>query len=228
MPPTKNLYVREDDVPVWEQAEMLARLSRQSLSQIATAALRQFMESPPDIYVHVSDPEHPADSPSFADVGGRPILSYLVGQRGRLGWKLWTPDGESTFMAGDALNPPLDEARSWLRARAAGDSAEPLVDIAVEVGKPPQLVGFRGRWLVEPDVDQTRSVQDKVDKAAYWGVALTARGRIAVYVAHAYDRWPARLDDYDSLLAAGSNLPNDIREMAAFALGHDHVIWRDI
>jgi hypothetical protein len=228
MPPTKNLYVREDDVPVWEQAELLARLSRQSLSQIATAALREFMASPTDIYVHVSDPEHPVDGPSFADVGGRPILTYPVGQRGRLGWKLLTPDCESTFMAGDPLNPPLDEARSWLRAKAAQDSAEPLVDIAVAVGDPPQLVGFRGRWLVEPDPDQTRSVQDKVDKWAYWGVALTARGRIAVYMAHASDRRPARLEDYDSLLAAGSSLPNDIREMAAWALGQDHVIWRDI
>ncbi|MGE5155893.1 MAG: hypothetical protein ACM3JP_00155, partial [Betaproteobacteria bacterium] len=203
MAPTKNLYVREDDVAVWERAETLAKLSRQSLSQIATTALREFMASPADIYVHLSDPEHPSDGPSFADAGGRPILSYPVGQRGRLGWKLWTPDGESTFMAGDALNPPLDDARGWLRARAAArDSADPLFDIAVAVGKPPQLVGFRGRWLVEPDVHQSRSVQDKVDKAAYWGVALTARGRIAVYVAHANDRWPARLDDYDSLLAA--------------------------
>jgi hypothetical protein len=228
MAPTKNLYVREDDVAVWEQAETLAKLSRQSLSQIATTALREFMASPADIYVHVSDPAHPSDASSLPDAGGRPILSSPVGQRGRLGWKLRTPDGESTFMAGDALNPPVEEARGWLRARVAGDSAEPLVDIAVEVGQPPQLVGFRGRWLVEPDADQTRSVQDKVDKAAYWGVALTARGRIAVYVAHAHQRWPARLDDYDSLLAAGSNLPNDIREMAAFALGRDHVVWRDI
>ena len=228
MPPTKNLYVREDDIAVWEQAELLARLSRQSLSQIATAALRDFMASPADIYVHVSDPEHPVDGPSIAEAGGRPILSYPAGQRGRLVWKLSTPDGESTNMAGDALSPPLDEARSWLRAKAAQDSTEPLVDIAVAVGDPPQLVGFRGRWLVEPDVDQTRSVQDKVDKSAYWGVALTARGRIAVYVAHASDRWPARLEDYDSLLAAGSSLPNDIREMAAWSLGQDHVIWRDI
>ena len=57
MPPTKNLYVGEDDVSVWEQAEVLAKLSRLSQSQIATAALRE-------------------------------------------------------FMAGDALHPPLDEARS--------------------------------------------------------------------------------------------------------------------
>ena len=71
-------------------------------------------------------------------------------------------------------------------------------------------------------------MQDKFDEAAYWGVALTARGRIAVYVAHRNDHWPPRLEDYDSLRAAGSNLPNDIRALAARALGEHHVIWRDI
>jgi hypothetical protein len=226
MSPTKNLYVRDDDGPVWEQAEVLARVSRQSLSQIVTTALRQFMVGPPDIHVHVVDPDEPREGPAFADADGRPVLTFPIQERGRVGWKLWTADGHGEFMAGDALNPPVEAARSWLRARES--EGPPLTDIVVEVGDPWQTVGFRGRWLVRPDEDGTRSVEDPADRDAYWGVALTARGRIAVFVAHRDHRWPARLEDYDSLLAAGANLPNDIRAMAARALGEDQVVWRDI
>jgi hypothetical protein len=225
MPPTKNLYVRDDDAEVWEQAEVLAKVSRLSVSQIVTAALRDFMAGPPDIDIHIADPDRPGDDRPLSN--GRPLLTFPERRPGRVGWRLRMPDGESEFLPGDALSPPLAEARVRLRARDADDPAQ-LGDITVEVGDPWQTVGFRGRWLVQPDLARTRSVEDKTDRDTYWGVALTARGRIAIYVACANHRWPARLEDYDSLTAAGPNLPNDIRALAARALGEEQIIWRDI
>jgi hypothetical protein len=224
--PTKNLYVRDDDAAIWDRAEVLARASRVSVSQIVSSALREFMAGPPDIDVHIVDPDRPDDDPPANS--GRPTLTFPERQRGRLGWRLRLPDGESEFLAGDALNPPLAQARIRLRANESDDQAQPLGDIIVEVGDPWQTVGFRGRWLVQPDIQHTRSVEDKADRDAYWGVALTARGRIAVYVAHAQHGWPARLEDYDSLTAVGVNVPNDIRAMAARALGEEQIVWRDI
>jgi hypothetical protein len=171
MSPTKNLYVRDDDAATWEQAEALAKASRVSVSQIVSAALRE-------------------------------------------------------FLARDAFDSPQARLRS--RAEEADAQARPVGDIIVEVGDPWQMVGFRGRWLVPPDIQHTRSVEDRSDRDGYWGVALTARGRVAVYSAHAEHRWPARLDDYDSLNAAGVNLPSDIRALAVRALGEEQIVWRDI
>lgn len=39
----KTLYIRDDDVPVWERAEEAATRSRQSVSQLVTAALRAYL-----------------------------------------------------------------------------------------------------------------------------------------------------------------------------------------
>ena len=70
-------------------------------------------------------------------------------------------------------------------------------------------VGFRGRWLVEPDPVKTRA---GLDKGTYWGVALTKRGRIAVYRAHVDQERPASLAGYDTLdNAIADDLPEGIR-----------------
>jgi len=37
--PNKTLYIRDDDAPLWERAELFAKQSRQSLSQLVMAAL---------------------------------------------------------------------------------------------------------------------------------------------------------------------------------------------
>ena len=103
---------------------------------------------------------------------------------------------------------------------------EQAAGIIVQVGTPPVDVGFRGRWLVEPDPDKT---QAGLEEGAYWGVALTKRGRIAVYRAHVNDEWPASLSDYDTLdNAIADDLPEEIIARARKALGDGHVIWRDI
>ena len=90
--------------------------------------------------------------------------------------------------------------------------------------------GFIGIWLVVPDEDETRtSEKGHYDAGAYWGVALTQRGAIAIYMAHVNDRWPANLNVYASLDEAERNyVPRDILAKAAAALGEERPIWRDI
>jgi hypothetical protein len=104
-----------------------------------------------------------------------------------------------------------------------------LDHIIVQVGDPAYSTGFVGQWLVVPDADTTHSNGHGQDVDAYWGVAVTRRGRIAVYAAHRKALWPARLDDYDSLEhAADDDVPSDILALAAPAILSDDVIWRDI
>src|SRR5262245_27192539 len=103
---------------------------------------------------------------------------------------------------------------------------EQAAGIIVQVGKPATDIGFRGRWLVEPDPNKT---QAGLEDGAYWGVALTKRGRIAVYRAHMDEEWPASLSDYDALdNAIADDLPEGIITKAKNELQETHVIWRDI
>lgn len=103
---------------------------------------------------------------------------------------------------------------------------EQAAGIIVQVGEPAFDIGFSGRWLVEPDVNKS---QAGLEEGAYWGVALTKRGRIAVYRAHVTEDWPASLSDYDTLdNAVADDLPEEIIAMAKDALGQAHVTWRDI
>jgi hypothetical protein len=104
---------------------------------------------------------------------------------------------------------------------------EQSAGLIVQVGQPAVDIGFSGRWLVEPDPDKS---QAGLEEGAYWGVALTKRGRIAVYRAHVTDEWPATLSDYDTLnnAIADDDLPEQIIAMAKEALSQAHVIWRDI
>ena len=114
-----------------------------------------------------------------------------------------------------------------LRAEISNlQTIEQAVGIIVQVGEPVVDIGFRGRWLVEPDIDKT---QAGLDEGAYWGVALTKRGRIAVYRAHVNQEWAASLSDYDTLdNAIADDLPEAIIAMAKQALRQAHVMWRDI
>jgi hypothetical protein len=103
---------------------------------------------------------------------------------------------------------------------------EQAVGIIVQVGEPTIDIGFSGRWLVEPDMNRTRAGPDQ---GAYWGVALTKRGRIAVYRAEVNEGWPASLTDYDTLdNALADDVPEEIVTAAKDALGEAHVVWRDI
>jgi hypothetical protein len=100
--------------------------------------------------------------------------------------------------------------------------------ITVETGEPIMRQRFTGQWLVEPDRDKARS-ENALYRSLYWGVALTRRGRFAVYRAHRDGREPARLDDYDTLdQAKAEHTPADIIARAATALGETRILWRDI
>jgi len=86
-------------------------------------------------------------------------------------------------------------------------------------------VTFDGRWLVPPDRDVTRAAIDGpgADNGVFWGVAVTAQGRIAVYAAHVNDGWSPQLNVFDDLEDA--ELPTDIYKMAATALAPLAVHW---
>lgn len=101
-----------------------------------------------------------------------------------------------------------------------------MEEITVEVGDPPVKVGFVGRWLLEPDREKTQTG----DGGLYWGVALTKRGRIAVYTAHAANVLAPFMRDYDSLdHAKRAEVPASIIAIAAGGLAtEERVIWRDI
>ncbi len=103
---------------------------------------------------------------------------------------------------------------------------EQAVGIIIQVGKPAVDIGFRGRWLVEPDIEKSRA---GLDEGAYWGVALTKRGRIAIYRAHVDGEWAASLSDYDTFdNAIADDLPEEIIAKAKKALSDADVMWRDI
>jgi hypothetical protein len=105
-------------------------------------------------------------------------------------------------------------------------TVEHAAGIIVQVGEPAVDLGFQGRWPIEPDTDNTRAGPEE---GTHWGVALTKRGRIAIYRAHVDDERPAPLSDYDTLdHAIADDLPEQIIALAKEALGKAHVIWRNI
>jgi hypothetical protein len=88
-----------------------------------------------------------------------------------------------------------------------------------------QVESFTGRWLVPPG-DEARSAAARHASGYSYGVALTRRGQIAVYSYHPQGRGPAALTAFPSLDEA--DLPADIAEKAADALGQQQIRWRDI
>jgi hypothetical protein len=116
-----------------------------------------------------------------------------------------------------------------VKRRLISEAGQPeLGEITVQVGEHDLTIGFEGRWLVEPNPDETLE-RDHKHGPTYYGVALTGRGRFAVYSGDASGSSPGFLNDYDSLDdAAADGAPADIIARAAAALGEQRVIWRDI
>jgi len=112
-------------------------------------------------------------------------------------------------------------------------SGEPYELIEVEVGVDDGALysyrrvieSFWGRWVIKPD-PATTGTAEHGPKGAYYGVALTRRGRIAVYRGMTNPAWRPSLQDYDSL--AEARMPEDIRRRAAGAMGIREVTYRDI
>ena len=104
--------------------------------------------------------------------------------------------------------------------QAITETSENVERIEVEIEGPQgvRVVRFLGRWLIEPEPDETRSTTPGTDAGVYWGVALTKRGRIAVYSAHC-NRGQGSLHDYDWLDDAEEDgVPPDILGDARAAL----------
>ena len=88
---------------------------------------------------------------------------------------------------------------------------------------------FVGEWLLDPDPDETRTGEPGHDAGAYYGVALTERGNIAVYTRHVNDGFAPTIVAYDSFETAEENgVPSDILATAADAMGADYVRELDI
>ena len=72
MAPNKTLYIRDEDEPLWDRAELVAKRTRQSVSQLVTASLRSYLptihtpdDQMEDIRVRVGDRVQPLhDVPS--------------------------------------------------------------------------------------------------------------------------------------------------------------------
>lgn len=144
-------------------------------------------------------------------------------------------EGDKTEFRSPLHRPPrtLSPNRAAQPSPAVAESPDLLPArgyerIMVNVGEPPVPEAFIGIWLVTPDADESRSREGN-DAGAYWGIALTQRGKVAVYMAHVNERWPASLNVYESLDDAEWNhVPRDILAEAAAALGEERPIWRNI
>lgn len=233
MSPNKTLYIRDEDLAVWERAEQMSRQTKQSVSQLAAGALQRllFPKSPSGLKVVVATDNDEPVAYSDSDPDGLPLLIFQRHAEHGQGWVLSFPHGDDYFIPGDISDV------EWAIGRAQGHldrSPEPgeakFEAIRVEIGEQPLTVGFDGRWLVEPENDETRTGEEGYDAGAYWGIALTKRGRYAVFTAHCNEQWPATLKDYDTLdAAAADGTPADIIALAKQELGEEHVIiWRDI
>lgn len=102
-----------------------------------------------------------------------------------------------------------------------------MEDIIVRVGKDRgRQQRFSGHWLVDPDNDLRSALGYESDLR--WGVAATARGRVAVYCYHLTDQTSATLEVYGSVESAikKGGVPESIGNIAASKLGE--VITLDI
>jgi hypothetical protein len=228
MSPSKNLYIADADLPIWEAAERTAKNARTSVSKVVVDALRKHLDDPFRVMVNGTL----GASVKFNE-DTRPVLDYGDHAGFGRGWLLYylapgtkTKQIELRFISsGDAAKPPIDEAQAWLASITGSASGS---TVQVEIGDPAVTVEFDGQWLIEPDPDETRTGEDGFDAGAYWGVARTGRGRFAVFTAHVNERWPARLDDFDTLDGVAEILPADLLARAAQENGESRPIRRNI
>jgi hypothetical protein len=95
----------------------------------------------------------------------------------------------------------------------------------------PYEAEFQGTWLVDPEPNETRAGPEdgtQWDLGAFYGVALTARGNILVYVAHCNDGWAPFYETYPSIEAARGDVPDSILAAAASSLGEDFTVTLDV
>ena len=105
-------------------------------------------------------------------------------------------------------------------------------DIEVALWTPaeePYFAQFYGRWLLIPNETDTRTEEPGYDAGAFYGVALTQRGNIAVYTRHVNNGFAPSLDVYGSLEEAEeAGVPADILSRAAGGIGAGYTRKLDI
>jgi hypothetical protein len=135
-------------------------------------------------------------------------------------------------LAGGSFSALITEAlRRYVKEEEQKEQPD-MESIEVDVwgpGEKPYQKAFVGRWLVPPNETETRTEEPGYDAGAYYGVALTRRGNIAVYSRHVNDGFPPTLTTYGSFDEAEEDgVPGDILAMAASEISGGYVQKLDI
>jgi hypothetical protein len=87
---------------------------------------------------------------------------------------------------------------------------------------------FRGRWLIEPDDENCCWPEE--DAGLRYGIAQTARGKIAIYIYHINGKGIPDLTVYEDLddMQEDFHLAPEVIAAAASVMGQRRVIHRDI
>lgn len=115
---------------------------------------------------------------------------------------------------------------------SAGANDDRLIEVEVGEGTGTHqsyrrhIESFWGRWIIEPVPGETTTAERGHPLSAYYGVAETRKGRIAVYTGTTEPLHSPRLEDYETL--AQAQMPEDIRRRAAKLHNQREVIHRDI
>jgi hypothetical protein len=178
------------------------------IQQRATEEVRRLPRKRKNVYIAEADAELWEEAERLAErreAGARSVSSLLTELLGRY---------------------VEEEKRKERIMQEDMETIEVLIGTSIYTGR---RVQFVGRWLVEPDQDGTRPDDPAGQDGFYYGVALTRRGNIAVYIDSTKPSESAQLETYPSLDAAAvEGLPEDIYERAEAAMGPDHVQHLDI
>jgi hypothetical protein len=135
-------------------------------------------------------------------------------------------------LAGGSLSALIAEALRRYVEQEEQKERMGMESIEIEFWGPgdiPYQAEFVGRWLLWPDEWETRTGEPGYDAGAYYGVALTQRGNIAVYVRHVNDGFAPILQTYKSFEEAESEgMPGDILAIAAAEIHDGYVQKLDI
>jgi hypothetical protein len=143
--------------------------------------------------------------------------------------ELWE---KAEVLAGGSVSALLTEALRRYVEEEEQRERTGMESIEVELWGPeerPYKATFVGRWLLFPDEMETRTGEPGYDAGAYYGVALTRRGDIAVYTRHVNDGFAPSLNTYGSFeKAEEAEVPGDILAMAASEISDGYVQKLDI
>jgi len=242
--PKKTIYVKEADMPTWERYERAVtdNQAAESVSAMVADAMTAYLAPYGDQGdgLYVIAPDEARDSVQFG--AGRVAL---LGRFGRGEWILHLDEDE---FGKDANSPyeiergdgtvgyAVTRARRHIAMAREDKERQTATFKRLEVECDTHTEAFEGRWLVEPDEDFTGPTKSDFDNPrhgwfpdAYYGVALTKRGRFAVYQARSGDRQSGRLTVYESLEDASEEMPRSVVAAARAELTNTTpIIERDI